>query len=239
MPVMEKVCFVLWRHRDADVDALDKWVTAELVPALDAADGVRAGQVLVEATEGASVRVGARADGALLAGLVATWLDVYQDRDAIDAALATGLLHDVHAYLVTESVPHDDASVPRPVGERAPGLTMTTIFDKKPGVDDAEFYRVWHEMHRRTTLELHPVYVYYRNEVVRALTPGAPALRGIVYEPTRTVEDMLDPHTFYGALGDDTALKANIDRVVSETTAFIDFTTIEVAPMHSYELPRR
>lgn len=232
---MEKVCYVLWREQGAAVEPIRMWAR-DALPGLAGDATVRAGQVLVEAPEGAAVRVGGPRDGALLCGLVTIWLDNYQDRDSVDGAVAAAPLAGWHTYLVSESVPHDDPTVQRPAGQPAPGITLATIFDKKPGVSEAEFYRVWHEMHRLTTVQVHPVYYYNRNEVVRPLTPGAPSLRGIVYEPTRTVEDLLDPHVFYGSGGDDDALKANIDRVVRETTAFIDYPSMEVAAMDLYEL---
>ena len=234
---MEKVCYALWRDPATDADAIRTWATDKLVPGLSDIAEIHGGQVLAEADEGASVRVGSAADGTLLTGLVAVWLDIYQDREAIDACVDAGPLARWASYLVSESVPYDDRTVVRTPGKPAPGMTMTTLFDKKAGVSEDEFYRVWHEMHRLTTVELHPVYVYQRNEVVRALSPGARPLRGIVYEPTRTIDAMLDPHTFYGSGGDDATLKANVDRVVTETGAFIDYTTIEVAAMHWYELP--
>jgi hypothetical protein len=46
------------------------------------------------------------------------------------------------------------------------------------------------------------------------------------------VEDTLDPHRYFGSGGDDDVLKANLQRVMSETTAFIDFDTMETVPMH-------
>jgi hypothetical protein len=162
---------------------------------------------------------------------VAVWVATYQDRSVVEDLLASAPAARSEGWLVSESLPQGDPPVPTP-GERSPGLTTVTLLDKRPGLDEAEFYRLWHEVHRLTTAEVHPFTLYARNEVVRALTPGARPLRGIVYESTATVEDTLDPQRFFGSHGDDEAFKANLQRVLSETTAFIDYDSMETVPMH-------
>jgi hypothetical protein len=162
---------------------------------------------------------------------VAVWVATYQDRSVVEDLLASAPAARSEGWLVSESLPQGDPPVATP-GERSPGLTTVTLLDKRPGLDEAEFYRLWHEVHRLTTAEVHPFTLYARNEVVRALTPGARPLRGIVYESTATVEDTLDPQRFFGSHGDDEAFKANLQRVLSETTAFIDYDSMETVPMH-------
>jgi hypothetical protein len=229
---MEKLCYALWRSPDQELEPLDHWLTGEVAGALRDGTEVLGARVLVEAAEGAPMRVGSGPGGALLCGLLSLWVDTYQDRGPVEEVLVGGDLAAWHGWLVSESLPQGPATDPAPEGRRAPGLTTTTLLDKRPGLDEAEFYRLWHEVHRITTAEIHPFTLYARNEVVRAMTPGAPPLRGIVYETTATVEDTLDPHRFFGSHGDDAALKANLQRVMSETTAFIDYDTIQTVPMH-------
>ena len=228
---MEKLCYAVSRSADDTPDALASWLHTDLVPALGTDDRLLGARVLAEAPEGAAMRVGKGPDGTLLAGLVAVWVATYQDRAAVEDPLADGPAVRWEGWLVSESLPQGDPPVTTP-GERSPGLTTVTLLDKRPGLDEAEFYRLWHEVHRLTTAEVHPFTLYARNEVVRALTPGARPLRGIVYESTATVEDTLDPQRFFGSHGDDEAFKANLQRVLSETTAFIDYDSMETVPMH-------
>jgi hypothetical protein len=228
---MEKLCYAVSRGADDTPDALASWLHDDLVPSLGTDDRLLGARVLAEAPEGAAMRVGKGPDGTLLAGLVAVWVATYQDRSAVEDRLAGGPAARWEGWLVSESLPQGDPPVTTP-GERSPGLTTVTLLDKRPGLDEAEFYRLWHEVHRLTTAEVHPFTLYARNEVVRALTAGARPLRGIVYESTATVEDTLDPQRFFGSFGDDDVFKANVQRVLSETTAFIDYDAMETVPMH-------
>jgi hypothetical protein len=229
---MEKLCYAVSRGADDAADPVATWLRTDVTALLADDPAVLGARVLSEAPEGAAMRVGVGPDGTALCGLLAVWVATYQDRAGVETALAGGPAARWEGWLVSESLPQGDGPAPGAPGQPSPGLTTVTLLDKRPGLDEAEFYRLWHEVHRLTTAEVHPFTLYARNEVVRPLTAGARPLRGIVYESTATVEDTLDPHRFFGSGGDDDVLKANIQRVMSETTAFIDFDTMETVPMH-------
>jgi hypothetical protein len=235
---MEKVVVTLWRSADTDPVDLESWAQ-QLIPHLRDHPAILGARVLVEAPEGAAMRYGAPVDGSVFCGLVSLWLASYQDLAALSDLVNGGPISKNDGYLVSESVvlgyPEDIGWAP---GQRSPGLCQATLFDKNPAASEEEFFHTWHTLHRMTTLDIHPVWVYIRNEVVRAVTPGAPPLRGIVYENTRTAEDMLDPHKFFGSGGDHDALKRNIGHVATETGEFINYDTIQTAVMHEYLVRR-
>ena len=231
---VEKTCTALWRTADADREALAGWVRETLLPMLRSTSHIRAATVHVESADPAhaAFRHGAGTDGRVLAGLVSVWRDSYQDAPELEQLLETAPAAERASYLVCESVPqaYGDAMT-WPEGEQSPGLSIVTLLDKPEGTDEKVFYHYWHELHRVTTAECHPFASYVRNEVARPLTDGAPRYRGIVTEASPDVQDFLDPHRFYVSGGDRDRLKANQRRVVEETSHFIDYGTIQVAPM--------
>lgn len=231
---MEKLCTALWRAADAGPQELAAWVQRELLPHLRESGEVRAASVHVENADPtlAAFRHGAGTEGRLLVGLVSVWLDSYQDAPLLSALLDEAPVAQAASYLVCESVPQAyGATMTWEEGTPSPGLSIVTLLDKPADVDEKVFYHYWHELHRVTTAECHPFASYVRNEVARPLTDGAPRYRGIVTEASPDVQDFLDPHRFYVSGGDKDQLRANQRRVVEETSHFIDFSTIQVAPM--------
>lgn len=228
------MCTALWRTADSDPGSLPSWAADELVPALRGTPEVRAATVHVESADPAhsALRHGGGRDGRLLAGLVSVWRDSYQDAPELEQLLVTAPAAERASYLVSESVPQPYGDVMTwAAGEPSPGLSIVTLLDKPEGADEKVFFHYWHELHRITTAECHPFASYVRNEVVRALTDGAPRYRGIVTEASPDVRDFLDLHRFYASGGDIDQLRANQRRVVEETSHFIDYATIQVAPM--------
>ena len=226
---MEKVCIPLWRA-PADAPA-----TADaLLPLVSSSSGLRGATVHVEAPEHDALRHGS--GERLLTGLLSLWVDSYQDLDltALRADPPAG-----DAYVVSESVPQPyGEAFTWSEGERSPGLSMVTLLDKPAAASEADFYRAWHGLHRLTTAECHPFTSYVRNEIVRSLSEGAPAYRGIVTESAPDVQDFVDPPRFYVSGGDPERLRANQKRVVEEIVQFIDLATMQVAPMHEYVVRR-
>ena len=66
-----------------------------------------------------------------------------------------------------------------------------TTFDKPASLDDETFYARWHGSHTPLSLEIHPLTLYVRNSVVRALTPGARPRRAIGNEAVGSLSTAL------------------------------------------------
>ncbi len=238
---MEKTCTALWRDPTSSPDDVAEHLRQTVVPHLSQSALVRGATLHLEATDEAyaAFRVGSGRDGRLLSALVSVWTDSYHDTAPLQELLDATPGAEVATYLVSESVPtaYGDAMT-WAEGEPSPGLSIVTMLDKPEGTDEKTFFHYWHELHRITTAECHPFSSYVRNEVARALTDGAPRYRGIVTEASPDVQDFLDPHRFYVSGGTKEQLRANQRRVVDETSVFIDFSTIQVAPMQEHVLRR-
>ena len=223
----------LWRRPDEDVDPIRDRLLADVAPALldFDVDGLR---INVEEPAGKVFRVGANPDGSLLAATVSIWLDSYDNRTPHERAIASAGAS-VHGWIVAESVARSYGEHRTWVdGERSPGLSITTFFDKKPGLDDEDFYRIWHGEHTPLSFVIHPLWLYVRNQALRPITPGAPSVRGIVYEAVPTDEDMLDLTRFFGCPGEPERLMDQIKVVDDHMETFGDQSTLQCTPMREW-----
>lgn len=230
---MEKLIYGLWRRPDQDVDPIRTALLDRVAPVLLdlGVDGLR---ICVEEPAGKAYRVGANPDGSLLAASVSLWIDSYDNRGPHESALAQA---DAQAYgwIVAESVARAYGEHRTwPDGEQSPGLSITTFFDKKADVDDETFYRIWHGEHTPLSFEIHPFWLYVRNQVLRPITPGAPSTRGIVYEAVPTDEDMLDFNRFFGCPGEPERLMAQIKLVDDHMNTFGNTATLQCVPMREW-----
>jgi len=232
---MEKLIYVAWRPADSDPAELERSLLDDVAPTLLALApaGLR---INVEEPAGKIMRVGAQPDGSLLSATVSVWLNSIDERGPVEAALAA-VPGTVHGWLVTESVPRAyGKNRTWPDGERSPGLSIVTVFDKKAGLADDDFFRIWHAEHTPMSFEIHPIWLYVRNAAARPVTTGAPAIRSIVYESVPTVEDLLDVGRFFGSGGSKQKLAENIGRVSAHLETFADTAGLQTTPMAEYIL---
>jgi len=135
------------------------------------------------------------------------------------------------AYLVTESVPLPHRDAP---GVRTPGLANVALL-RRPADLDAETWRSrWHIGHTPVAIETQATFGYTQNEVVRALTPDAPALAAIV-EELFPIEAVGDLQAFFGA-ADDADLADRLSRMVASTSSFGASENIDTVPTSRYVL---
>jgi EthD domain len=138
----------------------------------------------------------------------------------------------VAAYLVTESVP-----MPAPateLGTRTTGLANIALLRRPTDLDPATWLKRWHIDHTPVAIETQATFGYTQNVVVRALSPDAPAIHGIV-EELFPLEATTSLHAFFGAADDDD-LRDRMNRMVASTTAFGANENIDTVPTSRYVL---
>jgi hypothetical protein len=135
------------------------------------------------------------------------------------------------AYLVTESVP---LLAPLELGCRTTGLANIALLRRPATLDQASWLTRWQRDHTPVAIETQATFGYTQNMVVRALTPNAPALAGIVEElfPAEAITDL---KAFFGA-ADDVDLQHRLSRMVASTSAFGANENIDTVPTSRYVL---
>ncbi|WP_428339202.1 EthD domain-containing protein [Mycobacterium sp.] len=136
----------------------------------------------------------------------------------------------VAAYLVTESTP---LAAPLELGSRTTGLVNIALLRRPTGLDYPSWLQRWHD-HTPVAIETQSTFGYTQNAVVRALTPDAPQLAGIV-EELFPIEAVTDLKAFFGA-ADDADLHQRLSRMVASTSAFGANENIDTVPTSRYVL---
>jgi hypothetical protein len=137
---------------------------------------------------------------------------------------------------VTESEPLPDAAPP-PLRERTPGFANLAFLRRPTGLDPATWLSRWQDDHTAVAIETQSTFRYVQDVVVRPLTPGAPAVDGIV-EECFPIEALTDLHAFFAATGDDELLSRNLGRMNESVQRFGADQSIDVVPTSEYVVRR-
>ena len=230
---MEKLIYALWRGPGESPDAYAQRLRTDLAEALRAA-GARALRVNV-------------ADGAVepAAGLrqthtrpppdafVNVWVDSANNalRKPLDEAVAAYSLRHA-AYLVSESQPLRNRR-PQRAGERTEGFAQIALLQRPQRLSYEEWLGIWHDLHTPVAIETQSNFEYIQNQVIRRLTPGAPAWDAIV-EECFPAGAMNDPYVFFDAPGDEARFQRNLQRMMESVHRFIDMDRLDVVPTSQY-----
>ena len=227
---MEKLAYVLWKPDTVSADSFRAQLVAEVAPSIA---GAGAEKIQVSAVDDAvSAGEKIRRDGGVEAknGFVTFWLEQSQEVAECEAILAN-VSRRLAGYLVVESRPLVN---PQPeFGARTPGFSLCTCIAKRAGLDRARFIDIWYSVHRQVAIETQSTFSYVRNEVVRALTPDAPAWDAIVEEGF-PIEALDDPRAFYDAVDDEALFRENLQKMVESAGSFLDLERVSSHPMSQY-----
>jgi hypothetical protein len=237
---MEKLVYLLWGDGDPEAgDELRERLLGEVMPHLDVA-GVRSRSFNVHDRDAAAAPSPApppEGEPPHVAEL-SVWLDCYERRDEVESAVgALGLAW--AGYLVVESLYEDYGSTahagPRQWadGERSPGVLTVALIHRPGGLGYRDWIRRWHGTQSPVSGELQPRTRYVRNEVVRALTEGAPDIDGIVEEGWPSAGHVADPMLFFNASTPE-QLDANVTRMMTSVEACLDLGRLRSSTMSEY-----
>ena len=170
---------------------------------------------------------------------VSVWVDSYDRRAPIEQLVtATGLA--TAGYLVVESIYEDYGTTPHsaargwPDGERSPGVLTVSLIHRPADLDYRTWIERWHGTQSPVSARLQPRCRYVRNEVVRALTPEAPDVDGIVEEAWPSAAHVADPMLFFNAAGDDALLSAHVAEMLDSVQGCLDLTRLRNTTMSEY-----
>ena len=229
---MEKLAYALWKRDESDQAFADRLLTEVASMLVDlGARGVKVSVVDDAVAAGGGMRISAVEPPK--SALVTCWVDQAQERADLEAVLEASATR-IAGYLVLESralfTPHDHLPGP---GQRTEGFHLVTGIVPRAGLDHRGFIDYWQQTFRDIAIDCQATWDYVRNEVVRPLTPEAPAWAGIVEEgfPTAALDDS---SAFFDAVGDEERLAANQQRLFDSVQEFLDLGQVDSHPMSEY-----
>ena len=236
---MEKLIYLVWGD-DGSREELKTRLLDDIAPALLAAGG-RALTVNVHDDDAAEAPapVPTPDDEDPLVAEVSVWVDAYDRRGPFEDLLA-GVAPGVAGYLVVESV-YDDYGTTQwarsrdwPDGQRSPGVLTVGLIHRPSDLGYDEWIERWHGTQSPRSGALQPRTRYVRNEVVRALTPDAPEVHGIVEEGWPSVQHVADPMLFFNTGGDPAALGPLVEEMLANVNACLDLERFRSSTMSEY-----
>ena len=236
---MEKLQYLVWLPEGTTRQEVREIFIDELAPRLLATDLLGLTMDLDDDAADVPAPVPAPEGEHTPAALVSVWLDCYDRRGEIEEILGQPAVR-VDGYSVVESLYADYGrsrwAGPRdwPDGQRSPGILTVARFEQLAGTDFEEWLAFWHGHQSPMSEAIQPRCRYVRNLVVRGLTPGLPAWRGIVEEAWPSAEHVIDPMLFYCAEGDPELMTANVGMMIDHVTKLMDLTTMRSQTMSEW-----
>lgn len=224
---MQKLFYLLFESPDADGTKLREALCSTAVPAMRAS-GAREITVFgadADVVAGSPVR---QVDPPIRA-MVSFWLEDAADRGPSEAALAAHV-RGIAGYLVCESRPmvHE-----RPTGERTPGMKQISCITKRADISQEEYIRIWHGDHRQVAIDTQSTFGYVRNEIFRALTPGAPDQWDAFVEESFPMGALTDQKLFFDSTTQE-GYEKNFKIMMDSCARFLDHAPIEVTFFSEY-----
>lgn len=190
---MEKLIYMIDRPKPYDIESFRQKLLTATVETIRATGGHTISIHVADLDD----EVNAVAPGRLMGpwtdfgAKVSFWLDSEHLRGAIESYLQQQF-PGISGYLVTEAIWQQPTTKDWENGERRPGVSFIGCLGKSPAMTDEQFFKHW-EQHSYDSAKLLPLRTSYtRHTVVRRLTEGAPAYRGLILEHIPSLEIFTD-----------------------------------------------
>ncbi|HEX7738760.1 MAG TPA: hypothetical protein VF426_03840 [Marmoricola sp.] len=199
----------------------------ELRRALAAAGASTLQVNLDDADVAAAMRFG---PGERIVAVVSVWTDGDPGAVADVVAGAVGGAA-VDAYLVTERVRLDPASVPD--GARSDVLAQVALLRRPAEMSREDYLAYWMLEHTAIAIRTQATSAYVQNIVDKVITPGSPDIAGIVEEHF-SMAAMADQHAFYGSGGDQAELDRRFAELMASVARFGADRDLDLVPTSRY-----
>jgi hypothetical protein len=228
---MEKLIYLLWKET-GKADTL--FNEALLGPVQRKLIGLGAQRLQVHVVDDA-VAAGAKMRFETMKpmpdAMVSFWLNAAHAKAPYETTLQDAAPR-IAGYAVSESVvlpiPEIHAD-----GERVRGFSQIAMFQKLPGITREGFLHIWMKDQTIVGPATQDTFYYGQNIVVRALTPGAPPLDGIVDE-CYPIEAMTDHLVYWKANGSEETYQANLKREMDNVARFLDGDSVSAFISSTY-----
>ncbi len=168
--------------------------------------------------------------------VVSAWFDTVTAAAAPLAEALNEVCDRFASYLVTESVPLRPPSE-APDG-RTRGFANVAVLRRPDRLPVNEWLDAWQGRHTRVAIDTQSTFGYVQHVVVRALSPDAPPVDGIV-EELFPVEALADLHAFFATGGSDAELARRMEIMGQSVAGFGGEEHLDVIPTSRYPIPNR
>ncbi len=236
---MEKLMYVIWGKDPSGSNAYRDQLLDDVLPRIRSAEALRVSLDVDDSDSICPSPAPGPADEEPHVAVISAWVDCYDRRRGIEAAVASMDLR-FAGYRVLESLYSDYGDnqwAPKrtwPPGDRSPGVSTVALIHRPDGRSDAEFRAAWHGVQSPRSGEIQPRSRYVRNQVAHSITDNAPEFDGIVEECWPSIADVTDPMRFFCADGDPDVLTANIEAMMDSVTGCLDLEQLRSATMSEY-----
>jgi hypothetical protein len=228
---MEKLIYLLWKDAGTPVSAFNQGLLGPVPRDLIAKGAQRVQVHVVDDAVAPGAKLRFETWKPMPAAMVSFWLNAAHARAPYEAALENAAAR-IAGYAVSEAVVLPITQT-HPDGVRVRGFSQIAMFQKLPGITREGFLHIWMKDQTVVGPATQDTFYYGQNIVVRALTPGAPPLDGIVDECYPT-EAMTDHLVYWKANGSEETYQAHFKREMDNVARFLDGESVSAFITSTY-----